>query len=136
VFGVIAIATTLIGFGVDRTRAAAQNQPPSTASDGRIWYDKYCTPCHGPGGVPGSATYAKSKEPVDLRTYVQRHGGKFPAGDWLSVVFAETPHNPHTALWQRMRRDEVGSGGTETTARAKVRTIADYIVSIQTTSRR
>ncbi len=130
-YGVIAIAAMVIGSGIDPSHSAAQDQPPSTAGDGRISYDKYCTPCHGPAGAPGTATFAKSKAPVDLRTYVQRHGGKFPAGDWLSVVFAETPHNPHTALWQRLRHDEVGSGGTEAAARGKVRAIADYIVSIQ-----
>ena len=21
---------------------------------GRVWYDRYCTSCHGPGGGPGS----------------------------------------------------------------------------------
>jgi mono/diheme cytochrome c family protein len=113
-----------------RPIGAADQQTVSAAS-GRIAYDTYCTPCHGPGGAPGSAVFDGTKQPVDLRTYVQRHGGTFPSGDWLSVVFAQTPHNPHTAIWERVRRDETAAGGTETTARGKVRAIADYIVSIQ-----
>ena len=114
-----------------RPIGAADQQSPPTDDRGRIWYEKYCTPCHGPGGAPGSAVFVTSKQPVDLRTYVQRHNGTFPSGDWLSVVFAETPHNPHTAIWERLRRDENTGGGNETTARGKVRLIADYIMSIQ-----
>lgn len=117
--------------GLPARPVEAEGQATPLPGDGRIWYEKYCTPCHGPGGAPGKAVFKTSKEPVDLRTYVQRHGGTFPSGDWLSVVFAETPHNPHTAIWDRLRRDENSAGGNETTARAKVRSIADYIVSIQ-----
>jgi len=126
----IATAATLITCSLLPSRAAAQNQ--AMAAQGRVFYEKYCTPCHGPDGAPGSAKFAKTKEPVDLRTYVQRHGGQFPAGDWLSVVFAETPHNQHTAIWQRLKRDEPSGSGSEAAARGKVRVIADYIVSIQT----
>jgi len=128
---VIATAATLIGCWVGPSRAGAQDQQSSTPGDGRIWYQKYCTPCHGPGGAPGSAVFVASKEPIDLRTYVQRHGGKFPTGDWLSVVFGQPPQNPHTAIWERIRRDESGTS-SETVARGKVRSIADYILSIQT----
>ena len=46
---------------------------------GKVSYDKYCTPCHGPGGAPGSAVFAATKKPVDLRTIAQRNGGTFPA---------------------------------------------------------
>ena len=130
--GVIATAAALISCCIGPSRAGAQNQQSSTPGDDPILYDKYCTPCHGPGGAPGSAVFVKSKEPVDLRTYVQRHGGKFPSGDWLSVVFGQPPHNPHTAVWERIRRDEGGGTGSEAVARGKVRSIADYILSIQT----
>ena len=128
---VIAIAIPLISY-LAPSRAGAQDQPSSTPVQGRILYEKYCTPCHGAGGAPGSAVFTKSKQPVDLRAYVQRHGGKFPTGDWLSVVFGGAPDNPHTAVWERIRRDEGGGTGSETVARGKVRSIADYILSIQT----
>ena len=127
---VLATAATLMGCWVAPSRAGAQEHQSSTAENGRILYEKYCTPCHGPGGAPGSAVFVASKQRVDLRTYVQRNGGKFPSGDWLSVVFGQPPHNPHTAIWERIRRDEVGTGG-ETGARGKVRSIADFILSIQ-----
>ena len=128
---VFATAATLIGCCVGPSRAGAQEHQSSTAENGPIWYEKYCTPCHGPGGAPGSAVFVASKQPVDLRTYVQRHGGKFPSGDWLSVVFGQPPNNPHTSIWERIRRDE---GGTDSQigARGRVRSIADYILSIQT----
>ena len=126
----MAAAATLVSCCVDPSRAGAQDAQPPTANAGRIWYEKYCTPCHGQGGAPGSAVFVASKQPVDLRTYVQRHGGKFPTGDWLSVVFGQPPHNPHTAIWERIQRDEGGTG-SEPGARGKVRSIADYILSIQ-----
>ncbi len=128
---VIAIAITLISYA-GPSRAGAQDQPSSTPGIGRTLYEKYCTPCHGRGGAPGSAVFVKTKQPVDLRTYVQRHGGQFPSGDWLAVVFGEPPHNPHTAVWERIRRDQGGGTGSEAVARGKVRSIADYILSIQT----
>lgn len=130
--GVIVTAAALIGGCVHPRCAKAQDSPSSTPGSGRVWYEKYCTPCHGVGGAPGSAVFVKSKEPVDLRTYVQRHGGKFPAADWLMVVFAQPLNNPHTEVWGRIRGEEQGGGtSSDAAARAKVRWIADYIVSIQ-----
>ena len=75
--------------------------------------------------------FVKNKQPIDLRTYVQRHGGKFPSGDWLMVVMAEPLQNPHTEVWERIRREDGGGTDSKTVGRAKVRSIADYIVSIQ-----
>ncbi len=129
--GVIVTAATLIGSCVAPGFARAQGSPPSTPGYGRIWYEKYCTPCHGVGGTPGSAVFVKTDQPVDLRTYVQRHGGEFPSGEWLMVVMAEPLHNPHTEVWERMHREDSGGTSGKTVARGKVRSIADYIVSIQ-----
>jgi len=128
--GVIATAL-LISCWFDPSCTGAQDLPSSTAGQGRIWYDKYCTPCHGVGGAPGSSVFATSKQPVDLRTYVQRHGGKFPTGDWLMVVVAKPPLNPHTEGWERIRYDEGSGTNAEIAARGKVRWIADYVLSIQ-----
>ncbi len=58
---------------------------------GRVWYEKYCVPCHGAGGAPGTAVYRANKQPVDLRSYVQRHGGAFPAADWIAAVYSPNP---------------------------------------------
>lgn len=128
--GIVVAAAALISYWLAPSCADAQAPPSSTPGYGRIWYDMYCTPCHGPGGVPGSAVFAATKQPVDLRTYVQRHGGEFPAGEWLMVVMAEPLQNPHTEVWQRIRQDE-GGADPQIGARGKVRSIADYIVSIQ-----
>lgn len=128
--GVIVTFVTLAGI-VGTPCAGAQQAPSPAAINGRIWYEKYCTPCHATGGAPGEAVFVKSKQPIDLRTYVQRHGGKFPSGDWLMVVMAEPLQNPHTEVWERIRREDGGGTDSETVGRAKVRSIADYIVSIQ-----
>lgn len=98
---------------------------------GRIWYQKYCTPCHGPGGIPGAAVSSATKQPVDLRTYVQRNGGKFPSGKWLSVVFAPQPGNVHTAVWEKIRSVNTESMQSDAVARGVVANIAEYVISIQ-----
>jgi len=129
--GVIVAAATLISCCVHPSCARAQDQQSSTPDSGRIWYEKYCAECHGVGGAPGKAVFVTSKQPVDLRTYVQRHGGKFPKADWLRIVLHEPPGNPHTATWQRIFRDESGRTGSEAAARTKINQIADYVLSIQ-----
>jgi len=58
--GAIASAVALISRCVGPRRAAAQGQPSSTPVKGRILYDQYCIPCHGHGGVPGSAVFVSS----------------------------------------------------------------------------
>ncbi len=30
---------------------AADDIEDALSGAGKVWYDKYCTPCHGPGGV-------------------------------------------------------------------------------------
>jgi mono/diheme cytochrome c family protein len=104
------------------------------AEAGRVWYDQYCRPCHGPGGAPGTAVYPDNKQPVDLRVYVQRHGGKFPAGQWLSVVFGPDPGITHHAdVWKKIRRQHQMPGPSgDAVARGIVASIADYVISVQT----
>ncbi len=104
------------------------------AEAGRVWYDRYCRPCHGPGGAPGTALSPDNKQPVDLRVYVQRHGGKFPAGQWLSVVFGPQPGITHHAeVWNKIRSQHKMEGPySDVVARGIVASIADYVISVQT----
>lgn len=109
---------------------------PSLAREGslstrRQWYDKYCIPCHGAGGAPGSAVYPDTKKPVDLRDYVQRNGGKFPAARWISVVTTDNPMQVHTKVWQRITDAQGGTTSADATGRAIVASIASYVRSIQ-----
>jgi len=125
-------ATALIICCVVPSRARAQAEDLSPhGDDGRIWYEKYCTPCHGAGGGPGSAVFPDSKQPIDLRTYVQRHGGNFPRDSWLAVVFGDPVASAHSAMWERIRGDEGGTVQGEIVADGIVATIADYVISIQ-----
>jgi mono/diheme cytochrome c family protein len=91
---------------------------------GKARYEQYCTECHGPGGAPGS------QAKVDLRTYVARHGGKFPAADWLAIIADARPASPHARVWEHIRKDQVGTSGNAA-ARAVVGEIARYVGSIQ-----
>ena len=101
---------------------------------GQVWYDQYCRPCHGPGGAPGTAVYPDSKKPVDLRDYVHRHGGQFPADEWLTVVFGPQPgRTHHTEIWQKIRSQHQAPGPSgDLVARGIVASIADYVILVQT----
>jgi mono/diheme cytochrome c family protein len=116
-----------------RARALAADQiDEALSSAGKVWYEKYCTPCHGPGGAPGSAVSHVTKQPVDLRTYVQSHGGKFPAADWLAVIADTRPASVHAKVWNTIKQAQAGSTvQNEPAARGVVGSIAVYIISIQ-----
>lgn len=113
-------------------RAHAEDQIEQTLSEaGKVWYDKYCTPCHGAGGAPGKAMYSAIKQPVDLRIYVERRR-KFPAADWLAVLADSRPGGVHAHVWRDIRRAQAGTPATAASARGVVSEIARYIASIQT----
>jgi mono/diheme cytochrome c family protein len=132
---VTAFLVALGGGWIVPHRARAEDELQKARGEaGRVWYDQYCRPCHGPGGAPGTAVYPDTKQSVDLRVYVQRHGGKFPAGDWLAVVFGPQPgRTHHTAIWQKVRSQHGMQGPSgEAVARGIVASIADYIIAVQT----
>jgi mono/diheme cytochrome c family protein len=93
--GGVALALA-IAAGMSSRVLAADEIDDALSTAGKVWYEKYCMPCHGQGGAPGDAVYRATKERVNLRTYVQRHGGKFPANDWLAVI-ADIKRHPRRA---------------------------------------
>ena len=128
---VLALAVALESGSLVPIRARADDEVRDARVEmGRVWYEQYCTPCHGLGGAPGSAAYADTKQPVDLRNYVQRNGGHFPSGKWLTVVFNPLPGATHTEVWERIRTGATGVEG-DTQARGVVAIIADYVISVQ-----
>jgi mono/diheme cytochrome c family protein len=128
--GAIALAIALIG-GLPHGVRAADELEKVQAEAGRQWYDKYCTPCHGAAGAPGSAVFADSKKPVDLRDYVKRNGGRFPAERWINVVTTENPSQVHTEVWHRLRDSQGSAISSDVAGRAIVVSIAQYVRSIQ-----
>jgi len=128
--GTVALAIACI-VGIPGVIRATDDFEKIQAEAGRQWYDHYCTRCHGAGGAPGSAVYPDSKKPVDLRNYVARNGGTFPAARWISVVTTENPSLVHTAVWHKIRDAQVGGVSSDATARGVVASIASYIRSIQ-----
>ena len=132
--GVMALVATLgAGWVLPNCVRAEDELQKAHGEAGRIWYEQYCMPCHGQGGAPGSAVYPDSKQPVDLRTYDQRHGGKFPAGRWFSVVFGPQPGlTHHTDVWNKIKSQYETSAPTgDTVARGIVASIAQYVISVQ-----
>jgi len=126
----VALAIGLIASLAHPVRAADEFEQIHAAA-GRQWYEKYCTPCHGMAGAPGSAVYADTKKPVDLRDYVQRNGGKFPAARWISVVTTENPSLVHTDVWHKIRDSQGTANSSDVAGRAVVASIASYVRSIQ-----
>jgi len=97
---------------------------------GEAAYTRFCTPCHGPGGAPGTAVSRQDKKPIDLRTYVARNGGTFPAGLWLAMITDPNPKLIHARVWDRIRRAQSGAN-PNSSARGVVAQIARYVNSIQ-----
>jgi mono/diheme cytochrome c family protein len=127
-FVVLAIALVV---GVGSRVLAADQIEDALSGAGKVWYEKYCMPCHGAGGAPGDAVARATKQPVDLRTYVKRHGGKFPAADWLAVLADARPASVHSDVWRTIQQAQIGPG-QEAAARGMVGSIARYVISIQT----
>ena len=129
----LSLTIALIVAGVPSRVMCAENQlQQAHAAAGRVWYEKYCTSCHGQGGGPGSAVYRGSDRPVDLRTYVKRNNRIFPAVEWIAVVEHVDLSSPHADVWERIRTDQEGTSGQGAVARGIVASIADYIISVQT----
>jgi len=118
------IAFVLVACGALAIPARADDDIDRVLQEsGKVRYEQYCTACHGPDGAPGSAK-------TDLRTYVKRHGGKFPAADWLAIIADTRPASPHTTVWERIRADQINTSG-DVAARGVVGQIARYVMSIQ-----
>ncbi len=98
---------------------------------GRVSYEKYCTPCHGAGGAPGSAVFAATKKPVDVRTFAERNGGNFPTGRWWDVAFSPKPGNVHAKVWERIHNDQRDTAERDAVTRSVIVNIEDYVISIQ-----
>jgi len=127
------LMTVLIAAAVPSRVMSADNQlQQAHAAAGKVWYEKYCTSCHGQAGGPGSAVYRGSDRPVDLRTYVKRNNGIFPAVEWMAIIEHVDLSAPHAAVWEKIRTDQEGTAGQGAVARGIVASIADYIISVQT----
>jgi hypothetical protein len=128
-----AAVTLALALGTAVPVLAADEIDAALSSAGKVWYGRYCTPCHGPAGAPGNAIAKATKQPVDLRTYVRDHGGKFPAADWLAVIADTRPASVHANVWKKIREAQAGTPGSDAAARGVVGSIARYVISIQTT---
>ena len=128
---IFAAAVALL-FASAAVAAAEDMLAEAQVAAGRVWYEKYCTQCHGPGGAPGTAVSPDTKEKVDLRHYVARHGGKFPAGEWIAVVEQTEPRAPHADVWQEILKAQPQTISQRPVARGVVVLIAEYIMSVQT----
>lgn len=124
-------AVIVVGWLAALPSLAGDEVQDARLETGRRAYERYCTPCHGAGGVPGSAVFAATKKPVDLRTLVERNGGRFPTVRWWSAVLSPEPGAVHTQVGERIRKDQPDSVDPEITAHGLAVNIEDYLISIQ-----
>jgi mono/diheme cytochrome c family protein len=110
-----------------------EEQARHEAAAGEQWYERHCVPCHGPGGQPGEAVSSRTKEPVDLRTYAKRNDGRIPTGRFLQIMTSAPEPNPHTAVWEAMRREVSveGPGRSSVAARGRAMLILQYLRTVQ-----
>jgi len=127
------LMTTLIVAGIPSRVMSAENPLEQVhVAAGKVWYEKYCTSCHGQAGGSGSAVYRGTDKPVDLRTYVKRNNGIFPAIEWMAIIEHVDLSAPHATVWEKIRTDQEAGAGQGAVARGIVALIADYIISVQT----
>lgn len=126
------LVVVLIVAGVTSLRAEAGGEArDARVQKGKVWYEQYCTPCHGAAGTPGSAVLPDTGKRVDLRTYQQRNGRTFPSWRWWDVTFDPRPGTVHTAVWEKIRNDQPEAVDRDITARGVVSYIEQYVRSIQ-----
>jgi hypothetical protein len=132
IVGVLAVVL-IVGCLTPLRSYAGDEVQDARVQKGKLWYDKYCTPCHGAGGAPGSAVFAATKKPVDLRTIAERNSGNFPSVRWWNFVFSSQPRGVHAEPWERIRNDQTGTGEVErdVAAHGVAANIEYYVESIQ-----
>jgi hypothetical protein len=114
---------------------AGEADQDARVQKGKVWYEQYCTPCHGAGGAPGSAVFPGTNRPVDLRTYEQRNGGRFPSWKWWDITFAAQPGNVHTTVWNKIREGQPAAVDRDINARGMVANIEQYVRTVQAKSK-
>ena len=129
---ILAVAL-IVGCLTPLRSSAGDGVQDARVQKGKLWYDKYCTSCHGAGGAPGSAVFAATKKPVDLRTIAQRNGGNFPSVRWWDFVFSSQPRGVHAEAWERIRNDQTETVAVErdVAAHGVAANIEYYVESIQ-----
>jgi len=127
------VAGVIVSCLIAPRSGAADEVQDGRVQTGKALYEKYCTPCHGSAGAPGSAVFATTKKLVDLRTVAQRNGGDFPSGRWWDFIFSSQPRGVHAAPWQRIRNDQTESVEVErdVAAHGVAANIEYYVESIQ-----
>jgi mono/diheme cytochrome c family protein len=127
------VVVVIVGCLTSLRSYAREEVQDARVQKGKVWYDKYCIPCHGAGGKPGSAVFAATKKPVDLRTIAQRNGGNFPSMRWWNFVFSSQPRGVHAEAWKRIRTDQTETVEVErdVAAHGVAANIEYYVESIQ-----
>jgi mono/diheme cytochrome c family protein len=131
------------GCCAETARPAPGGQPPAAqapaspvaAVSGAYAFRTYCASCHGPDGRgDGPLTDSLRFHPPDLTLIAKRHGGEFPTEKVIRIVDGRNPvkghGGPDMPVWGDAFRN-ADTGYDDAAARAKIRTVVDYVKTIQ-----
>jgi mono/diheme cytochrome c family protein len=127
-------------FVVSGVLARAQEKPaikigpiPQTSPiNGKEMFDTYCATCHGVTGKGnGPAALALKKAPADLTRISARNGGKFPGIQVERFIRGVDEFPAHGSRDMPIWGNLFKSIGSEQSAQMRVRSLADYLESMQ-----
>ena len=105
-----------------------------TREDGAALFQAYCAACHGSnarGDGPMNATLLRA--PADLTKFATRNGGVFPESRVTRIIDGRdvAAHgDSEMPVWGNVFKRE-GQGADETTARARIAALVQFLASIQ-----
>ncbi|MGO4172856.1 c-type cytochrome [Bosea sp. TAF32] len=99
---------------------------------GKAEYDSRCASCHGRGGAgDGVVAPALRTKPSDLRRLTRNNGGVFPERFLVNVIDGRKSLRAHGNYEMPVWGRDLSNGNAETSESANIKSIVDYLKSIQ-----
>ena len=118
--------------------SALPSTPESRAEQGGIWFQRYCSACHGASARGDGPVAAElSTPPADLTRIAARSAGGFDAATVAEFIDGRTrvaAHgSPEMPVWGRSLDDRLSGGFADETrlGPGTILLIVDYLSSIQ-----
>ncbi len=136
------LTVAIAGLALTWASCAGERAEPSTAesraAEGRVWFESYCTACHGVSGRgDGPVAKALSTPPADLTRIAAHNGGVFDGsavGAFIDGRQRLAAHgSPDMPVWGRPLDDRRSEGFEAETllAPGTIFLIVEYLQSIQ-----
>ncbi len=146
---VFCLAAPLVAAGEGPRSPAAQQPsgnhgsaqgPAANGMSGADTFRTYCAACHGADGKGEGPRAASLRfHPADLTLIAIRHGGSFPAEEVYRIVDGRKPvrghGGPDMPVWGDVFRDP-DTGYGEAAVKEKIRSVVDYVRTLQVTAKK